>query len=36
MASNETIAPRWLNSGLRANVGSTSEITPPAKIRTSM
>ncbi len=36
IASSDSIAPRWLNSGFRANVGRTSEITPPATIRTSM
>ena len=36
IASSESIAPRWLNSGFRAKVGRTSEITPPATIKTSM
>ena len=36
IASSESIAPRWLNRGLRAKVGRTSEITPAATITTSM
>ena len=35
IASRQSIAARWLNSGFRARVGRISEITPPANTTTN-